>query len=283
MIGAIIGDIAGSRFEFNNYRNTDFEFFAAQSEFTDDTVCTVAVADYLLSAGTADKEEPRPFAGLLKKWCLTYPGESYGGNFQRWIHSSDPAPPPYNSFGNGAAMRISPVGDFFVTEEETMQYADIVTGVTHNHPEGLKGARAVAHAMLFARKGVTKEEIKSTITSQYGYDLSGNCDKIRELNRFDETCQVTVPQAIIAFLESTDFETAVRLAVSIGGDSDTLAAITGGLAEAFYKEIPSNFIHDAMGRLPEDITSIVKTFYKQVTEKDPDTFGEIYNHIITGS
>lgn len=283
MIGAIIGDIAGSRFEFNNYRNTDFEFFATQSEFTDDTVCTVAVADYLLSAGTADKEEPRPFAGLLKKWCLTYPDESYGGNFQRWIHSSDPAPPPYNSFGNGAAMRISPVGDFFDTKEETMQYADIVTGVTHNHPEGLKGARAVAHAMLLAGKGTTKEEIKSTITSQYGYDLSSTCREIREVNQFDETCQVTVPQAIIAFLESTNFETAVRLAVSIGGDSDTIAAIAGGLAETFYKEIPSNIIHDAMDRLPEDITGVVKAFYKKIKEKDPETFGKIYNLIVTGS
>lgn len=279
MLGAIIGDIVGSRFEFNNYRGTKFKLFTVDSTFTDDTVCTIAVADWLLFSGEKGITSGERFASMLKSWCLQYPNESYGASFLRWIASPENVPPPYNSFGNGAAMRISPIGCYFRDLEETMEYSDMVTEVTHNHPEGLKGARAVSEAMFLARRGATKEKIKNTIEEKYQYDLSATCSEIRDKNEFNETCQVTVPQAFSAFLESHDFESAIRLAVSIGGDSDTIAAITGGLAEVFYKDIPHDLIREAIIRLPVKMQEVLFDFYELISKKDYKTFGWIYNNM----
>lgn len=228
MLGAVIGDIAGSRFEFDNYRHTDFDIFSPDSNFTDDTICTVAIADWVLQ-GCSDN-----LASILQGWCRAYPCPkgAYGGRFSQWIEWKDPE--PYNSWGNGSAMRVSAVGWAFATLEETLHFAKQSAIVTHNHPKGIKGAQAVAAAIFWARTGIGKAQIKENITRQFGYDLSQSCDQIRPYYHFNESCQETVLQAITAFLESDDFEHAIRLAVSLGGDSDTLAAITGSIAEAYH-------------------------------------------------
>ena len=209
MLGAVIGDIAGSRFEFDNYRHTDFDIFNRYSDFTDDTICTVAIADWVLQ-GCNDN-----LASILQGWCRAYPCPkgAYGGRFSQWIEWEDPE--PYNSWGNGSAMRVSAVGWAFATLEETLHFAEQSATVTHNHPEGIKGAQAVAAAIFWARTGMGKAQIKENITRQFGYDLSQSCDQIRPHYHFNESCQETVPQAITAFLESDDFEHAIRLAVSL--------------------------------------------------------------------
>ena len=210
MLGAVIGDIAGSRFEFDNYRHTDFDIFNRYSDFTDDTICTVAIADWVLQ-GCNDN-----LASILQVWCRAYPCPkgAYGGRFSQWIEWKDPE--PYNSWGNGSAMRVSAVGWAFATLKETLHFAEQSAIVTHNHPEGIKGAQAVAAAIFWARTGMEKAQIKENITRQFGYDLSQSCDQIRPHYHFNESCQETVPQAITAFLESDDFEHAIRLAVSLG-------------------------------------------------------------------
>jgi ADP-ribosylglycohydrolase len=256
MLGAIIGDIVGSRFEFNNHRNTNFNLFTAESRFTDDTVCTVAVADCVLNINRWEPSDRDNFAHLLQGWCRRYPDGNYGLGFRKWIN----IPVPYNSFGNGAAMRISPVGYFFAPSDELVCASDFVTSVSHDHPEGLKGARAIAEAGSMAWRGATKAQIRAFV-SGLGYDLDFTCDSIRASNWFDETCQKTVPQAVVCFLESEDFESAIRLAVSIGGDSDTIAAIAGGLAEAFYQEIPEAMVSEARARLPLEMLAVVDKFY----------------------
>lgn len=279
MIGAIIGDIVGSRFEFDNYRKTDFELFTLESDYTDDTVTTIATAHWLIMAGEKGITSGGRYADTLKDWCLKYPNESYGANFGRWIASPEVIPKPYNSFGNGAAMRISPVGDYFTPLDDALYYSDMATEVTHNHPEGMKGARAVVHAMNLAQHGATKAEIKSEIEKVYKYNLSESCADIRAVNEFDETCQVTVPQAIIAFLESRDFESSIRLAVSLGGDSDTIAAITGGISEVFYRDISHDLIREVMIRLPEEMKDILTSFYAILASKNEDVFGDIANNM----
>ncbi|HHX2522492.1 TPA: ADP-ribosylglycohydrolase family protein [Neisseria subflava] len=253
MLGAVIGDIAGSRFEFDNYRHTDFDIFSPNSDFTDDTICTVAIADWVLQ-GCNDN-----LASILQGWCRTYPYPkgAYGGRFSQWIEWKDPE--PYNSWGNGSAMRVSAVGWAFATLEETLHFAEQSATVTHNHPEGIKGAQAVAAAIFWARTGMGKAQIKENITRQFGYDLSQSCDQIRPHYHFNESCQETVPQAITAFLESDDFEHAIRLAVSLGGDSDTLAAITGSIAEACYG-IPTSMREHALAILPRRIAETLLTF-----------------------
>ena len=246
MLGAAIGDIAGSRFEFDNHRDTDFELFHPDSDFTDDTVCTTAVADWVLQ-GCGDD-----LASILRDWYAAYPAPkgAYGGRFIQWLQSGDPQ--PYNSWGNGSAMRVSAVGWAFGTLEETLYFAEQSAAVTHNHPEGIKGAQAVAAAIFWARNGISKAQIQENITRQFGYRLNQSCDQIRPYYRFNESCQETVPQAITAFLESSGFEHAVRLAVSLGGDSDTLAAITGSIAEACYG-IPAAMRERALAILPRRI------------------------------
>lgn len=252
LLGAVIGDVAGSRFEARNYRHTDFEMFALESRITDDTVCTVAVAEWL-RAGAGDD-----LPVIMRRWCQRYPDESYGSRFAAWL--DDPHPAPYGSFGNGSAMRVSPVGWAFATLEETLCYAEKSAAITHNHPEGIKGAQAVAAAIFQARNGHDKTFIKENIASHFGYDLSASCDDIRPHFKHRPVCAYTVPPAIISFLESTDFEHAIRLAVSLGGDCDTVAAITGSIAEAFYGKIPDALVTGVMPHIPEKMRDILRHF-----------------------
>lgn len=249
MIGAIIGDIVGSRFEFNNHLGTDFELFHPDCTFTDDTICTIAVADWLNNPINGHRV-------TMRYWCLKYPS-SYGGMFSRWIH--DDSMGPYNSFGNGAAMRVSPVG-YVSYNANTIHYLSRMSAqITHNHPEGIKGAQAVAGAIFKLRNGIDKQEVIHDVAVTYSYRLNKTCNQIRRSNKFDETCQVTVPQAFQCLRESTDFESAIRLAVSIGGDSDTIAAITGSLAEACYG-IPEWMVEKALAYLPEDMKDVINQF-----------------------
>ena len=253
ILGAIAGDVIGSVYEFNPVRQKDFELITRYSGFTDDTVMTVANADWLVSGDS--------LMGIMQEYGNKYRGAGYGGMFYNWLVSRDPQ--PYNSFGNGSAMRVSPVGWAFNTLEETMAAAKISAEVTHNHPEGIKGAQATAACIFMARTGSTKEEIKSYIENTFGYDLGRTCDEIRPSYKFDETCQGTVPESIITFLESTDFEDAIRLAVSLGGDADTMGAITGAIAEAYYKEIPEHIVTEVLKRLPGEFKDVMIKFYKQ--------------------
>ena len=251
MIGAIIGDVVGSRFEFNNHLSTDFQLFAKDCSFTDDTVCTVAVADALLKGIS--------FEQSLRYWCLKYPTPKggYGGSFAAWLHSINPM--PYNSFGNGSAMRASPCAWFYNDRERILDKARQSAECTHDHPEGIRGAMCVADCIYHARFGSQKHEIKELAIREYGYNLDMTCDSIRKTNTFNETCQVTVPQAIVAFLESTDFENAIRLAISIGGDSDTIAAITGSIAEAFYG-VPEHLKSAVFDYLPDEFIKVLSNF-----------------------
>lgn len=250
MLGAIIGDIVGSRFEFNNTNKTDFKFFTPDCSFTDDTVCTVAVADAILRGIS--------FEQSLLEWCRKYPHPkgAYGGSFGRWILS--PHPQPYNSFGNGAAMRVSPCG-YLPTRQDVLTYARKSAECTHNHPEGIKGAECIADCIYLARTEKDLALIAKSVTDVYGYNINQTCDEIRQTNSFNETCQITVPQAIVCFLESSDFESAVRLAVSIGGDSDTIAAIAGSMAEAYYG-IPQQLQEKALSYLPTDMKNVIAAF-----------------------
>ena len=251
MLGAIIGDIAGSIYEFDNYRAKDFEFFGRNADFTDDTVCTIAVADALLNG--------RPPAEALHEWCNRYPGRGYGGMFGQWIQR--PGSPPYNSYGNGAAMRVSPAGLLGRTLEETLDMARRVTEVTHNHPEGLKGAAATAHAIFLAKGGAGADAIRAAIQETYGYDLARTVDGIRPTYRFNETCQKTVPEALICALEAASFEDAIRNAISIGGDSDTVGAIAGGVAEVLFG-VPETIVRQAAVKLPPDMQRILRALYR---------------------
>lgn len=271
MIGAIIGDIAGSRFEFNNHRDKKFKLFTHESDFTDDTVCTVAVADWILKSADHGITCAERFASILQSWCKRYPGRGYGTHFLQWIEK----PKRYNSMGNGAAMRISPVGDYFSVLPNLDYYSDMVTGVSHNHPDGLKGARAIANAIWFARNGASKADIHTNITKEFGYDLSFTCNSIRKTNEFNETCPVTVPQAIVAFLESSDFEDAIRNAISIGGDSDTIAAMAGSIAEAYYKKIPRSLIREVLIRVPAEVEAVIEEFYGMVSSRPDGDYKDI--------
>ena len=231
MLGAIIGDIVGSVYEWQPIKTKDFPFLTDDCFFTDDSVCTVAVADILLHG--------LPPAETMQKWCRRYPACSYGGNFGYWIYANPPE--PYHSYGNGAAMRVSPAA--FLNRDDldaALSAADRVTEITHNHPEGMKGARATTDAIWLAFQGERSEDIRQTIATVYDYDLSETVDAIRPDYGFDETCQGTVPQAITCALESNSFEDAVRNAVSLGGDADTLAAIAGAIGEAIHG-IPDMF------------------------------------------
>ena len=262
MIGAIIGDIAGSRFEFDNRRSKEFELFTDKCFATDDSIMTLAVAKAIMEAdrcaGSADRDDAfySALGGLTAKSMREigqrYPHCGYGGRFHQWMFCRNPR--PYDSFGNGAAMRISPVGFAARSLEDLRRLSEAVTAVTHNHPEGLKGAEATAVAIFMARNGATPEEIREAVVRDY-YPLDFTIDGIRESYQFNETCQETVPQAIVAFLESSSFEDAIRTAISVGGDSDTLAAITGGIAEAYYG-VPADLRERALHFLDKDLRAI---------------------------
>ncbi|MBE0436488.1 MAG: ADP-ribosylglycohydrolase family protein [Methylomicrobium sp.] len=250
MIGAIAGDIVGSIYEWANIKTKDFPLFSDRCVFTDDSILTVALADTLLT-GTAYIEN-------LKTFYRWYPDAGYGGIFQRWARSEHSQ--PYNSWGNGAAMRISPVGYAFDDLKTVLEKAEEYTAITHDHPEGIKGGQSVAAAIFLARSGFTKQKIRQYIETQFGYDLSRHVDDIRPNYSFDVSAQGTVPPAIRAFLDSTDFEDAIRTAVSLGGDSDTLACITGGIAQAFYGGVPLPIQDMVYSVLDERLASITRRF-----------------------
>ena len=259
MIGAILGDIIGSPYEFDRGKKTKaFPLFSYNSEFTDDSVMTVAVADALMkSLGKSDEEVTAALIRSMRKWGAKYPDAGYGGRFIHWLFSPDPK--PYKSYGNGSAMRVSSAGWLFDTIEETRHYARLTAEVTHNHAEGIKGAEATASAIFLARKGETKENIKQYIVREFGYDLSRTCDEIRPGYHHVESCQQTVPEAITAFLEGGSFEDVIRTAVSLGGDCDTLTCIAGGMAEAFYG-IPEELVEKCKAMVPDDFNEVIEKF-----------------------
>lgn len=250
MLGSIAGDIIGSVYEWDRIKTTEFPLFNDISDYTDDSVLTVATAYSIM--------ENVDYTESYQSFSRRYPGRGYGGNFKVWIHSEDPQ--PYNSWGNGSAMRVSPVGFAFESIEEVLDQAKQSAEVTHNHSEGIKGAQATALSIFLARKENDKETIRKEISERFNYDLNRTIDEIRPDYQFNESCQETVPEAIIAFLESNDFESAIRLAVSLGGDSDTLACITGGIAEAYYKEVPGQIKSKVLEIIPNEFIDILKKF-----------------------
>ena len=257
LCGAMAGDIIGSFYEFNATKKYDFYLFTPFSKFTDDTVMTVANADWLITGDS--------LLGVMQDYGNRYPHAGYGGMFRAWLREDEPK--PYNSFGNGSAMRVSPVGWAFDTLEETLEAAKQSAEVTHNHPEGIKGAQATVACIFMARTGKSKQEIKEYIENTFGYNLNRTCDEIRPDYHFDVTCQGSVPESIITFLESTDFESAIRLAVSMGGDADTMGAITGGIAEAYYGGVPEHIRKEVLKRLPNEFIDVMQKFYQKFVDK----------------
>ena len=285
MLGAIIGDTVGSVYEFHNIKTTEFPLFIRRSNYTDDSIMTMAVAEWLLTDPQHGMDTlETSFLNFAKKYPCPMGG--YGGGFNRWLFhpktlsdyegdgNGNYAPGqrhPYNSFGNGSAMRCSANGWMFDTLEETERVAGLSAAITHNHPEGIKGAQSTAAAIFMARNGKSKEEIKEYISTKYGYNLNRTCDGIRPVYDWESSCQGTVPEAMVAFLDSTDFESAIRLAVSLGGDSDTLACITGGIAEAFYKKIPDDIALKIWELIPDDFKGILRKMEAQTGYRLPET------------
>lgn len=267
MLGAIAGDVIGSVYEWHNVKTTEFELFSRESRFTDDTVMTVAVADSILNRPissnplTESMEVKKVYACKFREYGRKYPDAGYGNMFKNWVKSETIG--PYGSFGNGSAMRVSPIGFAFDSMEEVLREAKRSAEVTHNHKEGIKGAQAVASAVFMSRSGESKQKIKNFIEKSFGYDLSRKLDDIRPDYRFDSSCKGSVPQAIIAFLESESYEDAVRKAISIGGDSDTIACIAGGIAQAYYKEIPSYIVDRVRLLLDSGLKRVMDEFNKK--------------------
>jgi len=255
MIGAIAGDIIGSVYEHHPIKTKEFPLFQPRCRFTDDTVLTVAIAAAIL--------DRRPYLDSVREIGRRYPGAGYGASFFDWLHSN--APRPYNSWGNGSAMRVSPVGFAFTSEEQVVQQARESAAISHNHPEGIKGAQATALAVFLAKTGSDKERIRTRITQQFGYDLHRSVNDIRPTYSFDVSCQGTVPEAIVAFLDSDSYEDSVRNAISLGGDSDTLACITGGIAEAFYCGIPEEIRAKVREHLTPELWEISEAFRLMVS------------------
>jgi len=261
ILGAITGDIIGSVYEFHNVKRKDFDLFTPKTKFTDDSILTVATMEALLSGETTSAG----YARLYQSYGRQYPNRGWGNRFHYWIHCDNPQ--PYDSWGNGSAMRASPIGWAYDTIGEVLAEAEKSASVSHNHSEGIKGAQAAALAVFLARNGAGKRDIKRGIADRFGYNLERTCDEIRADYSFDESCQGTVPEAVTAFLESTDYEDAIRLAVSLGGDSDTLACITGGIAEAYYGGVPSNLAAKALSLLPDDLISVIAQFSAKYRSK----------------
>ena len=261
MLGAIAGDIIGSVHERRKQKSKAFPLFVEGSAFTDDTVLSVAVAEGILAGQLSpDSDRETDYARTLKRYGQNYFSVGYGKNFKQWIVSDELA--PYNSWGNGSAMRVSPVGFAFDAAAEVLRVAAKSAEVTHNHPEGIKGAQATAIAVLMARQGRSKSEIKAYLEQTFGYDLSRSLAEIQPDYRFHVSCQRSVPESIIAFLESTDFEDALRNAISLGGDADTMAAIAGGIAEAFYGGVPKAIAKEVLFRLDEPLRTTTLRFYQ---------------------
>ncbi len=259
MLGAIIGDVLGSVYEFNKTKDMIFPLFPEGSKYTDDTILTIATA-------VAVMEGRRDYDWLYKKYALDHLDRGFGGMFLTWVKAKD-MQPAYDSYGNGSAMRVVPVGWAFDGIEETIEEAAISAAVTHNHPEGIKGAQALASAIFLARKGDSKKQIRRYIADRFDYNLDRTIKEIRPTYTFDVTCQGSVPEAIIAFLDSDCYSNAVRLAISLGGDADTLACMAGGLAEAFYKKVPIMMIEKTWDLLPEDFQKVIVDFYKKFHDK----------------
>ena len=253
MIGAIAGDVIGSVYEGCSSRAKTFPLFSEDCEFTDDSVLTIAVGSAILRS--------RSYGDALREWGRRYPKAGYGGWFSRWLASEDPR--PYNSFGNGSAMRASPVGWAFADLESVLEHARMTADPTHNHPEGIKGAQAVAGAVFLGRTSHDKAEIRRLLVDRLGYDCSETLDQVRQRLEFDITCQGTVPPAVIAFLESEDFEDAIRNAVSLGGDVDTLTCITGAIAEAYYGGTPVEIQREVLRRLDPPLLEETKAFARR--------------------
>ena len=268
MIGAILGDMIGAPYEFDRSQKTkEFPLFSRGSQFTDDSVMTIAVAEALMDTlGKSDDEIRAALVASMQDWGHHYPDAGYGGRFRGWLRAKNPK--PYGSYGNGSAMRVSAAGWLYDTLEETRHMARLTAEVTHNHPEGIKGAEASASAIFMSRTGSSKEEIRDYIVTEFGYDLSRTCDEIRPTFRHDESCQRTVPEAITAFLEGTDFEDVIRTAVSLGGDCDTLTCIAGSIADAFYG-VPGEMVAECRKRLPEDMLAVLDKFQENMNCK-PD-------------
>jgi len=258
LLGAMTGDIVGSIYEFDNIKTKDFELFGEDCEFTDDTVMTLAIAEGLMNGG-----RPIDYVVAMKRLGRMY-NTSYGENFRYWLRSESTE--PYNSWGNGSAMRVSPVAWFFDTLELTEKAAQTCAAVTHNHFEGIKGAQATAAAIFMARTGKSKAEIKEYVEKRFGYNLSRTLKQIRPYYEFDVSCQGTVPEAIIAFLESVDFEDAIRNAVSLGGDTDTLAAITGSIAEAAYG-VPDDIKEKTLSYLEQPLLDVYNKFNAELEKR----------------
>ena len=253
MLGAIAGDVIGSVHEWAETKTKDFPLFVPESSFTDDSVLTVAVADWIL-------HPEMDLVQIFHDYFEAYPGRGYGGMFHQWAENRNRK--AYNSFGNGAAMRVSPVGFAFETMDEVLLWAERSAAVTHNHPEGIRGAQATAVAIFLARQGKNKKQIRHKLELQFGYDLSRRIEEIRPAYRFNETCQETVPEAIVAFLESKSYEDAIRNAISLGGDADTLACIAGGIAEAYYGEVPPHIAVPIKNCLDVKLLRVVELFYQ---------------------
>ncbi|MDD5222403.1 MAG: ADP-ribosylglycohydrolase family protein [bacterium] len=257
MIGSIAGDIIGSVHEYESIKTKDFPLFQKHSAFTDDTVLTVAVADAILSG--------RPYRECVIEIGRRYPHSGYGSRFMSWLFSENHQ--PYQSWGNGSAMRVSPIGFAFGSEADVLREAEKTAVISHDHPEGIKGAQAAALAVFLARTGRSKKEIKTEISRRFGYDLDRTVEGIRAVYSYDISCQGTVPEAIIAFLDSDSYEDAVRNAISLGGDADTLACITGGIAEAFYGGVPEPIREKSLGLLTPDLREITESFCEKYIRK----------------
>ena len=250
MLGSLTGDIVGSIYEWNNIKTTEFPLFQDHCHFTDDSVLTVALAESILTGES--------YASTMKRYFRRYPRAGYGNNFLKWAQGENSC--QYDSWGNGSAMRISPAAWAFDSLPEVLQKAAQYSMPTHGHPEGVKGAQATAAAIYLGRTGASKEEIRGYISATFLYDLTRSCDDIRPDYGFDVSCRGTVPQALIAFLESSDFESALRLAISLGGDSDTLACITGGIAQAYYRGVPQPIAERTLCFLDEPLKRVTLEF-----------------------
>ena len=251
MLGAIAGDMIGSPYEGFPIKHKDFD--PRVSSFTDDTVLTVAVADAILNEGD--------FTESIKNFAQNHPHAGYGGTFRMWMWSWESE--PYNSWGNGSAMRVSPVGFAFDTIDDVLSFAKKSAEVTHNHPEGIKGAQTTALAILLARQGEDKESIRKQIEDRFDYDLQRTLNDIRPMYRFDVSCQGSVPESIIAFLESTSYTDAIKNAISLGGDADTMACIAGGIAQAYYKKIPVDIVKCVKEKLTKDLLTVLDLFHEK--------------------
>ncbi len=257
MLGAIIGDIIGSVYEGWPVKIKDFDIFIPGTTYTDDTVLTIAVADAILNK--------KDYESVILKYGRRYPNAGYGRSFSKWLTASHPQ--PYNSWGNGSAMRVSPIGFASTSNIQALEEARKSAAITHNHPEGIRGAEAVALAVYLAHNGYDKNDIKNEIEKYFGYNLSRRLDDIRDSYMYNLSCEHSVPESIIAFLESTDYEDAIRNAISLGGDADTMACIAGGIAQAYYEFIPVELITEATEYLPQPFLSIIEEFDERYISK----------------